>query len=82
MMLEIHGLTKSYGRLKALNGLDLEIEEGELFGYLGPNGGQDPFRAAAGGRRLYQDRRGRARLHGQRLAGKNRVCAGLFRRLR
>ncbi len=38
MMLEIHDLVKCYGKLKALNGLDLEIEEGELFGFVGPNG--------------------------------------------
>lgn len=38
MMLEIHNLTKKYGKLQALNGLDLEIEEGELFGFVGPNG--------------------------------------------
>jgi ABC-2 type transport system ATP-binding protein len=38
MMLEIHDLTKSYGRFQALNHLELEIEEGELFGFVGPNG--------------------------------------------
>jgi ABC-2 type transport system ATP-binding protein len=31
-------LTKRYGRTIALDGLDLEIEPGEVFGYLGPNG--------------------------------------------
>jgi ABC-2 type transport system ATP-binding protein len=31
-------LTKRYGRSTALDALDLEIEEGEVFGYLGPNG--------------------------------------------
>jgi ABC-2 type transport system ATP-binding protein len=34
----IDGLTKAYGQATALDGLSLEIEEGELFGLLGPNG--------------------------------------------
>ena len=38
MMLEIHDLTKAYGRFQALDHLNLEIEEGELFGFVGPNG--------------------------------------------
>jgi len=32
------GLTKSYGRVRALRGLDLEVQRGEIFGFLGPNG--------------------------------------------
>jgi ABC-2 type transport system ATP-binding protein len=32
------GLTKSYGRIRAVDGLDLEVSRGELFGFLGPNG--------------------------------------------
>jgi ABC-2 type transport system ATP-binding protein len=32
------GLAKRYGRVVALDGVDLEVEEGELFGLLGPNG--------------------------------------------
>ncbi len=32
------GLTKHYGETKALNNLDLEVEQGEVFGFLGPNG--------------------------------------------
>ncbi len=35
---ETEGLTKRYGDLTALDGLTLEVEEGELFGLLGPNG--------------------------------------------
>lgn len=37
-LIEVKGLTKSYGKLKAVSGLSLEIGEGELFGLLGPNG--------------------------------------------
>ena len=36
--IEIKGLTKSYGNVHALNGLDIKINEGEFFGLLGPNG--------------------------------------------
>jgi ABC-2 type transport system ATP-binding protein len=31
-------LTKDYGTVRALDGVDLEIREGEIFGLLGPNG--------------------------------------------
>ncbi|MBL4932484.1 ABC transporter ATP-binding protein [Clostridium paridis] len=37
-MLVIKNLEKSYGRFKALNGLNLEIKKGEIFGFVGPNG--------------------------------------------
>jgi len=37
-MLTIKNLEKSYGSFKALNGLDLEIEKGDIFGFIGPNG--------------------------------------------
>lgn len=32
------GLTKSYGPVHALRGVDLEVHRGEIFGFLGPNG--------------------------------------------
>jgi ABC-2 type transport system ATP-binding protein len=32
------GLTKNFGRVKALNGLDLSVQGGEVHGFLGPNG--------------------------------------------
>src|SRR3954467_13518576 len=34
----ISGLHKSFGGTKALDGLDLEVESGEVHGFLGPNG--------------------------------------------
>ena len=37
-LLETRGLGKDYGPLRALSELDLEVEEGEIFGLLGPNG--------------------------------------------
>jgi len=32
------GLKKSYGKVRALRGVDLEVQRGEIFGFLGPNG--------------------------------------------
>jgi len=37
-IIEIHGLTKHYGSLKAVDDLHLAIHKGEIFGLLGPNG--------------------------------------------
>ena len=31
-------LTKYYGHIRGVEGLDLAIEPGEIFGFLGPNG--------------------------------------------
>ena len=36
--LSVSGLAKNYGSVRALKGVDLEVEEGELVGLLGPNG--------------------------------------------
>lgn len=37
-MVTIKNLTKTYGRYRALNNLNLHIERGEIFGFVGPNG--------------------------------------------
>jgi len=37
-MIEIQGLTKRFGDLSAVSGLDLRVEPGEIYGFLGPNG--------------------------------------------
>lgn len=37
-MIELVGVTKSYGNKKALNNLNLTIEAGKIFGFLGHNG--------------------------------------------
>jgi ABC-2 type transport system ATP-binding protein len=38
LAVEIRGLSKSFGRTKALDGLDLTVEPGHITGFLGPNG--------------------------------------------
>ena len=37
-VIETAGLTKYYGSHLAVDGLDLNVAEGEIFGFLGPNG--------------------------------------------
>lgn len=36
--IEISGLSKSYGSIRALDGIGLKVEKGELFGLIGPDG--------------------------------------------
>lgn len=36
--IDIEKLTKHYGEVVAVDSLDLQVEEGEIFGFLGPNG--------------------------------------------
>jgi ABC-2 type transport system ATP-binding protein len=36
--IETKGLLKSYGKVRALRGVDLQVRQGEIFGFLGPNG--------------------------------------------
>ena len=37
-VISVSGLTKYYNGLAAINGIDLDVKEGEVFGFLGPNG--------------------------------------------
>jgi len=37
-LIQVKGLTKSYGDVHAVRGIDLNIEQGEIFSILGPNG--------------------------------------------
>lgn len=36
--LEIHNLSKSYGKVQALKNISFEVQQGELFGLIGPDG--------------------------------------------
>ncbi|SDK37532.1 ABC-2 type transport system ATP-binding protein [Nonomuraea maritima] len=36
--IKVRGLTKSYGEVRAVRGIDLDIQPGEVFAVLGPNG--------------------------------------------
>lgn len=37
-IIEVRGLSKSYGAFKAVDQLDLDVYRGDVFGFLGPNG--------------------------------------------
>ena len=38
MAITVSGLTKNYGEIEAVRGIDFEVPAGETFGFLGPNG--------------------------------------------
>ncbi|MFQ5810248.1 MAG: ABC transporter ATP-binding protein [Armatimonadota bacterium] len=38
VVLRTRGLTKRFGKRRAVDGLDLEVRRGQVFGFLGPNG--------------------------------------------
>jgi ABC-2 type transport system ATP-binding protein len=57
-------LTKRFGTLAAVEGLDLEVHEGEVFGFLGPNGaGKTTLFSIV--TRLYHTRHGEVRIFGR-----------------
>src|SRR5699024_10847627 len=37
-LLKVTDLTKRFGRFTALDGVDLEVNKGEVYGFIGPNG--------------------------------------------
>jgi ABC-type multidrug transport system ATPase subunit len=40
-MITIENLTKKFGGVTAAEGLTFQVKEGEVFGFLGPNGAGD-----------------------------------------
>ncbi|MBN1919509.1 MAG: ABC transporter ATP-binding protein [Verrucomicrobia bacterium] len=38
LAIDVHGLAKRFGEVRAVAGVDFGVREGELFGFLGPNG--------------------------------------------
>ena len=37
-MIHVHDLVKTYGEIKAVDGVSFDVAEGEIFAFLGPNG--------------------------------------------
>jgi ABC-2 type transport system ATP-binding protein len=37
-VIQVRGLTKRYGKVEVVRGIDLQVRPGEVFGFLGPNG--------------------------------------------
>src|SRR5581483_340054 len=63
-VLAARGVAKRYGRVEALAGVDLEVDDGELVGLLGPNGaGKSTLVKIAAG--LVRATRGTAAVAGQ-----------------
>ena len=80
-MLELRGLSKRFGGVKALDGLDLSVREGEIFGLIGPNGSgkSTAINLICG---VYGESAGSVRFHGQVMNGKaphERLRAGIAR---
>jgi ABC-2 type transport system ATP-binding protein len=36
--IEVEGLERAFGEVRAVEGIDLQVEEGQIYGFLGPNG--------------------------------------------
>ncbi|MGB7972229.1 MAG: ABC transporter ATP-binding protein [Candidatus Deferrimicrobiaceae bacterium] len=68
MMLEVRGLTKHFGGIRAVDGVDLLLGEGELVGLIGPNGSGKTtvFNLVTG---IYRPDTGSIALEGENLVG-------------
>ena len=80
-LLEIHGLSKSFSGLKAVQDVTFNVPEGEIVGLIGPNGAGKTtcFNLVAG---VYRPDAGEIRLGGTRIDGwrSDQICrAGLGR---
>ena len=80
-MLELHGLSKHFGGVKALDELDLTVNEGDIFGLIGPNGSgkSTAINVICG---VYGESAGTIRFHGDLMNGKaphQRLRAGIAR---
>lgn len=71
-MLEVKNLGISFGGLKAVNGFDISIKEGELYGLIGPNGAGKTtvFNLLTG---VYKPDEGSVMLAGNNLTGKRTI---------
>jgi ABC-2 type transport system ATP-binding protein len=38
LVIDVHGLVKTFGSKRAVNGVDIQVPEGQVWGFLGPNG--------------------------------------------
>uniref|UniRef100_UPI0015B7C2DF ABC transporter ATP-binding protein n=1 Tax=uncultured Actinomyces sp. TaxID=249061 RepID=UPI0015B7C2DF len=76
-LIEAEGLIKSFGKVKALDGLDLGVGKGQIHGFLGPNGAgkSTTIRVLLG---MYHTDGGRARVMGM---DPTRAASHIIRRL-
>jgi ABC-2 type transport system ATP-binding protein len=77
MMIEVEGLVKHYGEVKAVDGVSFSVEEGEIFGLLGPNGaGKTTLMEILCGLRRFDS--GKVRVNGSDLAKDSRKVRGMI----
>ena len=71
-MLDVTNLGISFGGLRAVNGCDLKIEKGELYGLIGPNGAGKTtlFNLLTG---VYRPNQGQILLDGRDITGKSTI---------
>jgi len=75
-MLEVRGLSKIFGGLKAVDGASLDVRRGEIVGLIGPNGaGKTTLFAAIAG--FHRPESGRVAFEGKDITGlaPHRICA-------
>jgi ABC-2 type transport system ATP-binding protein len=72
LVIETTGLTRVFGQVRAVDGLDLRVEAGKFFGFLGPNGAgkSTTIKMLTG---LLAPTSGQMRLLGENLADENRA---------
>jgi len=72
LVIETTGLTRVFGNVRAVDGLDLRVESGKFFGFLGPNGAgkSTTIKMLTG---LLAPSTGRMRVLGEDLADDNRA---------
>lgn len=68
VLLEFEGLAKSFGGVRALDGLDMRVKRGEILGLIGPNGSgkTTSFNVVTG---IYTPTSGRVRFDGRDITG-------------
>jgi branched-chain amino acid transport system ATP-binding protein len=75
MILKLEGITKKFGGLTALSGVDLNVEAGEIVGLIGPNGaGKSTLLNVIGG--VYKPSAGAVWFKGEKISGltPDRIC--------
>ncbi len=67
-LLEARGVCKYFGGLKAVEGVDMTVNKGDIFGIIGPNGaGKTTFFNICSG--IYQPTKGEILLDGEKISG-------------
>ena len=65
--IELYGVTKSFGKQTAVDNLDLQVPEGAIYGFIGPNGsGKTTMMNLISG--VYTPNEGRISLHGRQIS--------------